>query len=465
MRSKSIDFHQLFDVRAVRVLVASVKDCYAALGVVHSLWPHIPREFDDYIANPKGNRYQSLHTAVVGPGGRTLEVQIRTHAMHQHAELGVAAHWQYKEGGRIDTAFSDRVAWLRQLLEVQDEGAEAGDFLDRFKTEVFHDRVYVLTPRGQVIDLPRGATPLDFAYAVHTEVGHRCRGAKVRGAMVPLTYELQSGDQVEVLTARQGGPSRDWLNQSLGFLKTSRARGKVRQWFKLQDFDKCVAAGRDELERDLRRLGVGDVGLERLAQRLRFTRVEDLLAAIGRGEVGTAQIAGALQDVVLPAPPVTERKARPPRAGGEGGDVTVEGVGNLMTHMARCCKPVPPDSIVGYITLGRGVTVHRQDCQSLLRLAGRDGTRLLDVSWSTGGDRTYPVDVHIEAYDRQGLLRDITQVLATERVNVSSVNTLTDRDTRVARMRLTLEVPDADRLARVLVRLGQVHNVTDVRRG
>jgi GTP pyrophosphokinase len=464
MQSKGVDFHELFDVRAVRVLVDSVKDCYAALGVVHGLWPHVPKEFDDYIANPKGNSYQSLHTAVVGPGGRTLEVQIRTHAMHEHAELGVAAHWQYKEGGRQAAGFADKIAWLRQLLDLKEEPPDGGDFLERFKTEVFHDRVYALTPRGKVIDLPRGATPLDFAYAVHSEVGHRCRGAKVGGVMVPLSYELRNGDQVEILTARHGGPSRDWLNPGLGFLRTSRARGKVRQWFNQQDYDKCVAAGRDQLERDLRRLGVAEMGLERLAQRLKLSRVDDLLAGVGRGEIGPAQIAAVLQDVVLPALPVAERRARPTRPAGEGGDITIQGVGNLMTHVARCCKPVPPDPIAGYITHGRGVTVHRQDCPSLLGLVASDGSRLIDVSWNVGEDRTYPVDVRIEAYDRQGLLRDITQVLANEHLNVMSVNTFTDRETSVAHMRLTVEVPDAGRLARILARLAQLHNVIDVRR-
>ncbi len=463
MQAKGLDFDQLFDVRAVRVLVDSVKDCYAALGIVHGLWQHIPKEFDDYIANPKGNHYQSLHTAVVGPGGRALEVQIRTHAMHRHAELGVAAHWQYKEGTRADAAFADKVAWVRQLLEPGGEGAGSADFLERFRTEVFHDRVYALTPKGQVIDLPRGATPLDFAYAVHTDVGHRCRGAKVGGSIVPLTYELRNGDQVEVLTTRQGAPSRDWLNQSLGFLKTSRARAKVRQWFKQQDYDKCVAAGRDQLERELRRLGVSEVGLEKLAQRLKLGKTEDLCAAVGRGEVGSAQLAGALQEEVLPRVSPLERPLKPARATG-GGDVTIEGVGNLMTHLARCCKPVPLDPITGYITHGRGVSIHRQDCSTALRLAAADPSRVIDVSWSTGSLSTYPVDVQIEAYDRQGLLRDVSQVLANEKLNVTSVNVFTDRDTSVAHMRLTVEVPDAGRLSQLLARLNQLHNVVEARR-
>ncbi len=464
MQRKRLDFNEIFDVRAIRVLTRSIKDCYAALGVVHGLWPHIPKEFDDYITNPKGNDYQSLHTAVAGPGGRTLEVQIRTVEMHQHAELGVAAHWRYKEGGRQDPQFMNRVAWLRQLLEIRDEPGDAGDFLERFKTEVFIDRVYALTPRGNVIDLPRGATPLDFAYAVHSEVGHRCRGAKVNGAIVPLTYELKNGDQVEILTTRHGTPSRDWLNQNLGYLKTSRARGRVRQWFKQQDYDKNVAAGRDQLERELRRLGVSDVKLDKLAQRLRFAKVEELFLGLGRGELGPVQIAGAVQEELLPPPLPAVPRPRRTKPAGAGDDVIIEGVGNLLTHMAGCCKPAPPDAITGFITQGRGVTIHREDCPNVLRLAARDRSRVIDVSWGTSTDNTYPVDVQIEAYDRQGLLRDISLLLANEKVNVIGVNTGTDKETHIAHMQLTVEVPDVGKLSRVLARLGHLSNVIDVHR-
>jgi GTP pyrophosphokinase len=461
MQRKGVGFHQISDVRAVRVLTGTVKDCYAALGVVHGMWPHIPKEFDDYIASPKGNNYRSLHTAVVGPGGNTLEVQIRTHEMHRHAELGVAAHWRYKEGGRQDPGFEDKIRWLRQLLEPR----EAEDFLDRFKNEVFHDRVYVLSPKGKVLDLPKGATPLDFAYAIHTEIGHRCRGAKVGGNIVPLTYELQSGDQVEILTARHGHPSRDWLNPHLGYLRTSRARAKARTWFKQQDLDKTVSVGRDIVDKELRRLGFGDINLEKLSRRLRFNRVEELLAAAGRGDVGPVQIVSAVREDLLPAPePSPILRPPAPRRAGMPGGIVIEGVGNLLTQLARCCKPAPPDPITGYITRGRGVTIHRRDCANALRLAAQDRSRLIDVSWSTSPGATYPVDVEIEAYDRQGLLRDISLLLADEKVNVAGINSQTDNDSHVARMSVTVEVPDVGKLSRILSRLNQLPNVIDVRR-
>ncbi len=468
MQRKGIDFHELSDVRAVRVLVDTVKDCYATLGIMHTLWRHLPHEFDDYIANPKGNNYRSLHTAVVGPQGRTLEVQIRTHDMHRHAELGVAAHWRYKEGGATNTGEEGRIAWLRQLLQLRDDSGETEDFLERFKTEVFHDRVCVLTPKGTVLDLPRGATPLDFAYAIHTDVGHRCRGAKVGGSIVPLTYELRSGDQVEILTTRRGQPSRDWFNPHLGYLKTARARAKVRQWFKQQDLEKTVAAGRELLDRELRRLGVAECSLEKLARRLRFTRPEDLFASLGRGEVGPTQIANAVQEQVLPraerlaetAPAVKPRTAQPVRGSG----VTIEGVGNLLTQLAGCCKPAPPDPITGYITRGRGVTIHRADCPNALRLGVADQTRLIDVSWSATRGGSYPVDIEMQAYDRQGLLRDVTLLLANEKTNVLGINTWTDDDSRIAHMKFTVEVPNVDKLSLLLNRLGQLHNVFEVRR-
>lgn len=468
MERKGVDFHELSDVRAVRVLVRTVKDCYGTLGVVHSLWRHIPREFDDYIASPKGNSYQSLHTAVIGPLGKTLEVQIRTRDMHRHAELGVAAHWRYKEGAAADSVQEDRIAWLRHLLQLREDSSEGGDFLDRFKTEVFHDRVCVLSPKGKVLDLPRGATPLDFAYAIHTDVGHRCRGAKVGGSIVPLTYQLKSGDQVEVLTTRRGQPSRDWFNPHLGYLKTSRARAKVRQWFKQQDLEKTLAAGRDMLDNELRRLGVAECSLEKLARRLRFSRTDDLFVSLGRGEVGPTQIANAVQEQVLPAadrlappaPAVKQRSVQPTRVGG----VTIEGVGNLLTQLAGCCKPAPPDPITGYITRGRGVTIHRADCPNVLRLGVADQTRLIDVSWSATRGGTYPVDIEVQAYDRQGLLRDLTLLLANEKVNVLGINTRTDDDSRVAHMKFTVEVPDVGKLSLLLSRLGQLHNVFEVRR-
>lgn len=466
MKNKGVDFDEIYDVRAVRVFTDSIAACYGALGVVHTLWKHIPKEFDDYIATPKENQYQSLHTAVIGPNGKTLEVQIRTREMHEHAELGVAAHWAYKEGAGHDAGFEKKIAWLRQLLEWKEEEDSAGAFVDRFKAEVFEDRVYVLTPAGNVVDLPAGTTPLDFAYHIHTDVGHRCRGAKINGSIVPLAYELKSGDLVEILTTRNGTPSRDWLNPHLGYLRTARARAKVRSWFKQQDHEKNVSAGRSALDRELHRLGVSEIGLDRLTRRFQFQKSDDFLAALGRGEVTSAQIAGAAQELAAPArtnlAPVIQPRRR--SAGVAADDVRVEGVGNLLTNIARCCKPVPNDEIIGYITRGRGVTVHRRDCANVLRVQQGSRERLIQVSWGGHTASTYTVDVQILAYDRQGLLRDVTVVFSNENVNVIGLNTVTDRQDHVAHMRVTLEITDVRQLSRVLDKIGQLSNVVEARR-
>ena len=467
MQRKGLHFKQLYDVRAVRVLVEHSHDCYAALGVVHTLWRHIPREFDDYIATPKENNYQSIHTAVIGPEGKNLEVQIRTGEMHQHAELGVAAHWRYKEGkgSRSDASFEQKIAWLRQLLDWKEEADDAGDFIDRFKSEVFQDRVYVLTPQGDVLDLPQGATPLDFAFYIHTEIGNRCRGARVEGRIVPLTYELKSGEQVEVLTTKQGHPSRDWLNPQLGYLKTSRARAKARQWFKLQDHDVNVSSGRSIMEKELHRLGLHNVGHKQIADKLGMKHSEDMYAALGRGDLSPLQAAGAAQDLlqlepekdVFVLPKTRVRKE-------ESGEINVQGVGNLLTNMAKCCSPTPGDSIVGYITLGRGVTIHRRDCRNVLKMDDHRRKRLIDVEWSSGTEQMYPVVVTVEAIDRHSLLSDIITVLTNEEVNVTAVNTSSNKKDNTAKMHLTLEVHDVDQLSRVLNRIGQINNVMEVRR-
>ncbi len=466
MQRKHLPFEQIFDVRAVRVTVDTVADCYAALGVVHSLWNHVPHEFDDYIANPKSNGYQSLHTAVVGPAGKTLEVQIRTWEMHHHAELGVAAHWRYKEGGQHKSAFEQQIAWLRQLLEWKDEITDTGDFLDRFKAEALQEFVYVITPKGAVVELPQGATPLDFAYHIHTEVGHRCRGAKVDGRIVSLSYELQNGERVDVLTAKQPAPSRDWLSPHLGYLKTGRARNKVRQWFKQQDQEKNIAAGRAILEKEFQRLNVDirQVDLQKLAEKLNFNAPDELLAAIGYGDITTGSVATKAQELILP-PPRSEiaRLVRKPHVTGDGG-IQIRGVGKLLSHPARCCKPVPFEPIVGFITHGRGVTIHRQDCANLLNLAKREQERLIEVSWGQGKEAVYPVDVLIHAYDRTGLLRDITAVLLQEKINVLAANTRTDPDTAVARMLLTLEIGNVEQLSRILDKIARLPNVTEVQR-
>lgn len=465
MQKKGKDFERISDVRAVRVLVNDIRDCYAALGVVHSLWQHVPGEFDDYIATPKENNYRSIHTAVIGPEGKTVEVQIRTHDMHNQSELGVAAHWRYKEGVRADKSYDAKIAWLRSLLEWKDEIASASDFVDQFKSEVFSERVYVFTPKGNIVDLPSGSTPLDFAYDIHTDVGHRCRGAKVNGQMVPLTHPLKTGDRVEVLTVKQGGPSRDWLSPHLGYLHTSKARTRVSHWFREQNLETSIAAGRVVLEREFHRLGIGDVNYEKLASRFQFHRVDDFLAAAGRGDIKPAQIMVAAQEfiglVFKEARPVIAPRA--PTAPRQPPGVTVQGVGNLLTRMAKCCNPLPGDPIVGFITRGQGVTIHRRNCLNALRHHDENDERFIEVTWGADAGQTYPVEVEIIAYDRPGLLRDITSLLANEKVNVHGVGTLTDKQ-QVAHMTFTLEMPNIETLSRILALIDQIPNVMEVRR-
>ncbi len=463
MRRKHLEFSQLYDVRAVRILVDDVKDCYAALGLVHHLWQPIPGEFDDYIARPKGNGYRSLHTAVTGPRGLALEVQIRTHAMHHDSELGVAAHWRYKEGGKSDGGLDDRIAWLRQILAWKDEVSDGGEMLEQFKGELFHDKVFVLTPQGKVIDLPRGATPVDFAYAVHTGLGHRTRGAKVDGSIAPLNTPLANGQRVEILTARVGAPSRDWLNPALGYLKSPSARAKVRHWFRQQNFAADVSAGRDRLDRELHRAGATGLNLERMAQRLRFNRLEDLLAALGRNDVSEHQLALALQEMAPPRPAeaVPALSPRRTQAPGAASGIVVEGMGNLLTTLAKCCKPAPPDAIVGYVTRERGVTIHRQNCAFVTRLPQDRRARLLAAQWGGSGFLA-GVDIEVEAHDRQGLLRDLGELFARERINTTKANTLS-RDNR-ALMRFGLEIADLDQLQRLLAMIRQVPGVIAARR-
>jgi GTP pyrophosphokinase len=383
MKRKQIDFGELYDVRAVRILADDVEGCYTALGLVHELWPPIEGEFDDYIAHPKSNNYRSLHTAVIGPRGLALEVQIRTREMHQHSELGVAAHWRYKEGVKSDTRFDEKIAWLRQILEWKEELADKGDLQEQFKNELFDEQVYVLTPQGKVIALPKGATAVDFAYTLHTDLGHRTRGAKVDGNIVPLNYKLHNGQRVEVLTIKQGAPSRDWINPSLGFLQSPRARAKVRAWFKSQNFDESVAQGRTQLDRELHRLGVTAINQEKLAQRLHYNKLDDFLAAIGRNEITPRRIAVAIQEelptkVIEAAKPNTYRPATQRTA---KADITVGGVNNLMTRIAKCCNPVQGDVIVGYVTRDRGITIHREDCAFMLHLMESRRDRKLTAQW------------------------------------------------------------------------------------
>jgi len=456
MNTKDIDFKSLYDVRAVRILVDDVKDCYAALGLVHNVWSPIPKEFDDYIAKPKSNDYRSLHTAVIGPEGKAVEVQIRTHEMHQHSELGVAAHWRYKEGKRHDRTYDEKIAWLRQILEWKDEVSDAGELAEQFKTGLFEDTVYVLTPQGRVIDLPSGSTPVDFAYHVHSELGHRCRGAKVDGVMVPLNTPLKNGQQVEILAAKQGGPSRDWLNPQLGYLKSNGARTKVRQWFNRQNQEVAMAQGRTLLDKELQRHGKTGLNLDRLAEEFGRSKLSDFLVDLGRGEIGPKQLRDALRSEgeAQPAPaadaPLVIRKSRAETKG----SILVVGVDKLLTAPAKCCKPLPPDPIVGFVTRGRGVTVHRADCSNVKRL---DAQRRVTAEWGGASQATFPVDIEIEAVDRTGLLRDISDVLSRDKINVTATRSASSDLT--ARMRFTLEVSDLGQLRRILGLIREVRGV------
>ncbi|MBY0269613.1 MAG: bifunctional (p)ppGpp synthetase/guanosine-3',5'-bis(diphosphate) 3'-pyrophosphohydrolase [Burkholderiales bacterium] len=454
MQQKAVDFEGLYDVRAVRVLVADIKDCYAVLGIVHSLWSPLPREFDDYIAKPKANNYQSLHTAVIGPEGKSVEVQIRTHDMHQHSELGVAAHWQYKEGGRQDRGYQEKIAWLRQVLEWKDEVRDTREFAEQFRTGLFEESVYVFTPQGRVVDLPKGSTPIDFAYHVHTELGHRCRGAKVDGVMVPLSTPLANGQQVEILTAKQGGPSRDWLNPQLGFLKSQGARGKVRQWFNRQNLEADIAQGRSVLEKELQRSGMSKLNLDQLAADMGFDKLNDLLSGLGRGEVGPKALRDALKQDGQPAALTADAGIVTRKSVRAGGGVLVVGVDKLLTTPARCCRPAPPDPIAGFVTRGRGVSVHRANCANLARL---DPERRIAAQWGAPGTTTFPVEIVVDAVDRTGLLRDISEVLSRERINVTATrSSSTDMS---ARMRFTVEITDLAQLRKMLALICEVKGV------
>jgi len=461
---KGLQFDQVFDVRAVRVLVASIADCYAALGVVHGLWPYIPGEFDDYIATPKDNAYRSLHTAVIGPGKLPLEIQIRTREMHEHAELGVAAHWRYKEGGRANPAYEQKIVWLRQLLEPGERQESDGDFLERVRSEVFEDRVYALSPRGEVIELQRGSTPLDFAYHVHTDLGHRCRGAKVNGRMVPLNTVLANGDQVEIVTSKQLNPSRDWLVPSLGYLASPRNRSKVRAWFRKLDEEQNRQQGKQILERELQRLAIHSITLPELIGEFNVTTAEQLYLAIGEGEITVAQIIGAIQRRAKPQELPSPVARRPVVSAQETSGITIEGVGDLLSSFARCCGPVPPEGIAGYITMGRGVSIHRDDCASFRRLQVSHPERVIAVEWGKQGERAFPIDVSVRAFDRRGLVRDISAVLADSKINIQAMNVVTDEREGMAEIVLRITVRDLEELSRVLGRMQGLPNVFSARR-
>ncbi|HXQ64683.1 MAG TPA: bifunctional (p)ppGpp synthetase/guanosine-3',5'-bis(diphosphate) 3'-pyrophosphohydrolase, partial [Steroidobacteraceae bacterium] len=465
MHRKGLAFGQVFDVRAVRILVASIADCYAALGVVHSMWDYLPAEFDDYIATPKPNGYRSIHTAVLGPGGKAVEVQIRTHEMHDRAELGVAAHWRYKEGGRRDLGFEAKVEQLRTLLA---PGAAAEDDpLGQVGAALFADHVYVLSPKGDVVELPAGATPLDFAYHVHTNLGHRCRGARVDGRMVPLDHRLENGATVEIITAKDPQPSRDWLVESLGFLASKSARAKVRAWFRHVDEAEHARAGRAILERELGRRSaappLGEIGAE-----LGFATPAELYVALGAGDVSATQLAAALQRRARAVDPEAQVQATGPTGAGitpvAAHGIRVMGVGDLLSHFARCCRPVPPEPIAGYVTLGRGVTIHRATCGNLARMQTRQPDRVLPVDWGGDRDRLYPVEFSVLAFDRRGLVRDVSGIVADARLSIDRMTTATNQADRTADMTLAVKVHDLGELETVAARIAGLPDVIRVQR-
>jgi GTP pyrophosphokinase len=465
MQRKDVPFSDLYDIRAVRVLVDDVTACYAALGVAHSLWSPVPSEFDDYIANPKGNNYRSLHTAVVGPQGKTLEIQIRTHEMHAHAELGVAAHWRYKEGGGGDAEFERKIAWMRQLLESKD-GDEDTSLLAGLSTALIEDRVYVLTPQGQVIDLPRGGTVLDFAYHVHTEVGHRCRGAKVNGRIVPLTYAPRSGERVEILTGKVAEPRRDWLLSGSGYLLSGRARDKVRAWFHKLDQARNLQAGRELLEKELKRLALHQLDLNQVLPKFRLPRIEDLYLSVALGDISPSQIGRALHELSSPKPEPEQNKpllsaAKPPKP---DRGLTIEGIGNLLTQLARCCQPVAGDPIIGFLTRSRGVSIHREDCPSVQHLAAQHPERVMPVEWGRRGGQSYQVDVLVRATDRKWLLKDLSNVIGVANAYILGVNSRVDAATASAELRFSLRVNDFQQLGDLLGKMSAVPGVSEVRR-
>lgn len=471
MDRKRLPFEQIFDVRAVRVIVNTVPECYLVLGVVHNLWRPIPGEFDDYIANPKDNFYRSLHTAVYDAHGKTLEIQIRTWDMHEHAEYGVAAHWRYKEGRTRDRDkhFEERIAHLRKLMEFSEDETDAGQFVEKMKTELFQDRIYVYTPKGDVVDLQIGSTPIDFAYHIHTDIGHRCRGARVHGRWVGLDYQLQPGDQVEIITYKRGGPSLDWLNPNLGYVKTERARSKIRNWLRKQNRDKHVVSGREVLEREVNRLGVADsLTTETIAGWFNFEKAEDFIAAIGAGDINGGQVANRILEMERRAEQARQGhtfKVRPPSPViiDISHGVNVTGMGGLFVNLARCCHPVPGDEIMGFTTRGRGVMVHRHDCPHIHNLPDGERERLIDVAWGkVNTEQRFSVPIELIAHDREALLKDVSTVVSDEKVNMSNVTVVAAGG--IATLRLILEITDMSKLVRILTRLGSIMSVVEVRR-
>ena len=461
MQRKGVPFDQIYDVRGVRIVVKTVPECYHALGIIHNLWRPVPGGFDDYIASPKDNSYRSLHTDVLADDGKTLEVQIRTEEMHEIAEFGIAAHWKYKERGRqADEAFESKIKWLQSALaSPRSEDPQA--MVDLMQSDLFRDQVYVFTPRGQAIELPVGSTPIDFAYAVHTEIGHRCRGAKVNGRLVSLNYQLQNGESIEILTTKRGGPSRDWLNTQLGYLRTARARQKVRQWFRNQAREQNIERGRELVEKELRRLSLDAFKLEDVARLFKKESSEDFFARVGTGDIQPSTVAAKLADEAGQKEELGLPPSQPAPLPTVDTSIRVKSVGNLLTNLARCCNPVPGDEIIGFITRGRGITIHRRDCPNILRAEERE--RLIEVSWGED-QKTYPVRVRIRAYDRTRLLRDISEVIGNEDVGMSRADITTHKEKNLATFTVVLELTDISQLSRVLAKLEQLPNVLEVRR-
>jgi GTP pyrophosphokinase len=463
MQKKHLDFEQLYDIRAVRIIADRLQDCYAALGVVHASWKHIPNEFDDYIATPKANGYQSIHTVTFGKEGKTVEIQIRTAQMHEDAELGVAAHWRYKEGTTSSrSGYEERINWLRRILLWQEEVADSGDLVEELRSQVFDDRVYVFTPKGDVVDLPFGSTPLDFAYYIHSNVGHRCNGAKISGRIVPFTYELQTGDQVEILTGKRSNPSRDWMHPGLGYVYSSRARAKIQTYFKKQDKSKNQQAGKELLDRELGKLNIESKEASDATSRFNMQTLDDLYAAIGGGDVRIMQVVHFLQQKHAPVPELKVRSRKPQSAKFKKDSIVVEGVGNLLNQIAGCCQPLPGELILGYITQGRGVSVHRQDCEQLNNLLEQHPERQIDVNWASNLQAAFQTKLHVLCDDRAGILRDITTIIANERVSLLAVNSISDTKLHRAKIELSLEVKDLSSLSKAMSRLQLIKGVTEV---
>lgn len=469
MKRKNIGFDEVYDVRAVRILVDHPMECYGVLGVVHNLWRPIPQEFDDYISNPKSNGYQSLHTAVIGPQGRALEIQIRTHKMHEDAELGVCAHWKYKgtDLSSNSSSYEEKLQWLRTILDFHEVQGDLESLSEQVRSDIEQDRIYVFTPDGHVVDLPINATAVDFAYRVHTEIGHRCRGAKVNGKIISLVTQLKTGDKVEILTTREGGPSRDWLHPTLGYVQTNRARAKIQNWFRKEDRDKNLEAGKNLLDKQLKRLGLEDnrIDLQAISSRFNFSYADEVYVALGAGDIQLSRVLKVIDDFyslngeTAPTRPIRLKKSRHKSS---DNDIHILGVGKLLTQMAKCCTPIPGDDIVGFITQGRGVSVHRQDCINIVQLGLDEPERIIDVSWGEELDNQYPVNIQVEAYDRTGLLNDITSLLANEKVNLLSMNTLSAKENHTACIRFTIEVGELSVLSKLLHRINQLPNVLNV---